>query len=180
MAFVLFARPVSNLCANLSIRNACWQREGRAYHTFSKQLKFERQQSAQLLSKQTWRPVMGSAGPVLEGDLVAYRRHVESAWKVAAVTLISDDTIILAPVHCRGTDGLGRLEIFVDWHLFNDAITASPDDVLVTALDTDNEMRIIEDRVINPHGEESEDCWRIRPTELMELSLTIRTENTLE
>lgn len=110
---------------------------------------------------------------VIEGDLIVYRLHSDKNWEIGAVTHTSGNVIELAAVHARDTDDFGRLEVFVDWHRFSEFVTTSLAAIAIAPLETDYEKRVITDRVSNPHGEESEDCWRVHPSELSTYSITI-------
>lgn len=116
--------------------------------------------------------------PVLEGDLLAYRPLVApstepSSWSVGAVTHIADDIVELNAVHARSVDDHGRWELFVESQesFSSNGIPLSQLDFIF--VDADYETRVIEDRIHNPHGEESEYCWRVRPQQLVDLNIML-------
>lgn len=112
---------------------------------------------------------------ILEGDLVVYRFSAEQPWKLAAVTHRYNDIIDVAPVVSRpDEDGTEKLSLFVDWSEIQEksrSFTISS--AFILPLDADFESRVIEDRIINPHGEESEDCWCLHPAQLEQWSIEL-------
>lgn len=111
---------------------------------------------------------------ILEGDLLAYR-HVDSQeWKVGAVTEVTGRfEYDVRPVYVRDTEDNSSLECFVDWRTSTDTVTIKPGRFSVKLLEADYEERIVQDRLANPHGEVSEDCWRVSSDVIADLRVTI-------
>lgn len=113
----------------------------------------------------------------MPGDLIVYRSYPQEPWILAAVTHCHQTTVEVAPVCRRSKNERAKLAIFIDWSM-NDRTAAaticfSLTDTDAVPIEADYEARIIEDRIINPHGEETEDCWYIDPVELSKWSITL-------
>lgn len=100
---------------------------------------------------------------ILEGDLIAYRPRMSRQWTVAAVVSPPrSDTYVVRPVVQRdGALDAAALELFVDWTPGTADAAVSIANCDVRLLDADFEERIVQDRIENPHGEQSEYCWRV-------------------
>ena len=111
---------------------------------------------------------------MLEGDLICYRPPDGSEWILGAVVdTAGDDRYEVRPVHSRVDEEDGRVECFVDWDADLSSCWISSDTFEVILLDFDYEQRVIEDRVENPHGEHSEDCWRVSTDTLRSFRVSI-------
>lgn len=81
-------------------------------------------------------------------------------WGIGAVLNISDLEIELAPVCLQKTGRLdSAVQVVVDWEREGDFQTVLRHETNILLLPAHSEMRVVEDRVRNPHGEESEQCW---------------------
>lgn len=128
----------------------------------------------------TANPTPAPSLPILAGDLVVHRGgDADSRWELSAVWHTHGRVVELAPVHSRAVDAEGRYEVFIDWPAFETGLReVNLDDgqiVDMVALDdgVDFETRVVEDRVSNPHGEESEDCWYVQPSILAAWAVTL-------
>lgn len=107
--------------------------------------------------------VVAQADPILEGDLIVHRPLRTSAddkWTVVAVTSVRSDCYMVRPIYTRHTAQDERfIECFLDWSV--DPTRLGLDQHAVALVDAAYEPRVIQDRVENPHGELSEDCWKL-------------------
>lgn len=111
---------------------------------------------------------------ILEGDLLAYRHNDSQEWKVGAVTEVTGRfEYDVRPVYVRDSENNSSLECFVDWRTSTDTVTIKPGSYSVKLLEADYEERIVQDRLANPHGEVSEDCWRVSSDLIADLHATI-------
>lgn len=61
----------------------------------------------------------------------------------------------------RSLEEDGSLECFVNWEQDSGELSIQSETYEISIVDADYEERVVQDRLANPHGEVSEDCWRI-------------------
>lgn len=113
---------------------------------------------------------------ILEGDLLAYRQRSSASWYLGAVTYADASTRFhVRPVCTRGNEEGGIIECFVNWESDLTETIVSLPNYEVSLLDADYEERVVQDRLENPHGEVSEDCWKVSQTVLNRFSITLQS-----
>lgn len=115
-----------------------------------------------------------SSDPVLEGDLIVYRPGDASMWKIGAVVEVAGpNRYEVRPVHAREAPQEGSIECFVEWDSDELSVLVSTDVHEIVLIDADYEERVVQDRSENPHGEMSEDCWRVATQTLENFQVSI-------
>jgi hypothetical protein len=131
---------------------------------------------------------------VFEGDIVEYKNNNKDIELAAVIKVNKDKSIILHPLCLRPSDDIDdnnkdfinissllssfnnqnkEIELYYDETInsisineYDNIINILRDGVILT-------QRVIEDRISNPHGEHSEDCW------LLNLNSVIFSNNNL-
>lgn len=143
--------------------------------TFFSKYRTQNHAFSQIRRKKFCKTITASSEPILEGDLLVFRTQNNENWSIGAVIEKASTEFLIRPVYSRDTESTSVIECFVNWDPTIQSQILRYESHEMQLLDVDYEVRVIQDRLENPHGEESEDCWKISSTLLEQFKVKIHT-----
>lgn len=147
----------------------------RLISTFFSKCREQNHVFSKLRRKKFCKIITASSELILEGDLLVFRRLNDENWSIGAVVEKGSTEFLIRPIYSRDTESTSLIECFVNWDPTIQSQILRSKSHEMQLLDVDYEVRVIQDRLENPHGEESEDCWKVSSTLLEKFKVKIHT-----